>query len=301
MGIQAGWYDDGTGTATLRWWDGTGWTENTAPEPGGSASDGVQAARVESVVAAGSSVAAGSVPGERDDRHAAKKAVKAAAAEAKELQRQQRQHQKQVAAQNRHFDGDHAEWAAKVQDLEFMLQHAQQFRGDLSGDVLLKSDELHYVSIPGSLIEDRAGQRTFVGGSQGISIPIGTIGGRSIRYRVGKMKGHVVQAPSVATVIDQGTIAVTNRRIVFVGVKQTRECLFAKLVGYEHLDVGDTVISVSNRQKPTRLHYAAADSNEFQFGLSLALADFRGQTAQLVQELTSQLDAERAGEPRLAT
>ncbi len=32
-----------------------------------------------------------------------------------------------------------------------------------------------------------------------------------------------------------------------------------------------------------------------------ALADFRSQTAQLVQELTSQLDAERAGEPRLAT
>lgn len=27
----AGWYDDGTGTATLRYWDGTQWTEHTSP------------------------------------------------------------------------------------------------------------------------------------------------------------------------------------------------------------------------------------------------------------------------------
>ena len=282
MDVPAGWYDDGTGTATLRWWDGTQWTEHTAPEPGGP-----QISAPPVVTAA--------------DRRATKQLARVEAVAAKTLQKRNRQHQKETATRNKHFDENHAEWAAKVTDLEQMLQHAQQFHGESSNEVLLKSGELQYVSIPGGIIEDRAGQRTFVAGSQGISFPIGTIGGRSVRYRVGKMKGHVVQAPPVATMIDQGKIIVTNQRVVFEGPKQTRECLFTKLVGYEHLDVGDTVISVSNRQKPTRLHYADADSNGFQFGLALAIADYRGQTAQLVRELSSQLEVERVAEPQLAT
>lgn len=117
--------------------------------------------------------------------------------------------------------------------------------------------------------------------------------------RSGRAPGRS-SARSSAT-IDQGKIIVTNQRVVFEGPKQTRECLLTKLVGYEHLDVGDTVISVSNRQKPTRLHYADADSNGFQFGLALAIADYRGQTAQLVRELSSQLEVERVAEPQLTT
>ena len=36
--VQAGWYDDGSGTGTKRWWDGQQWTEQVQPpapkEPG---------------------------------------------------------------------------------------------------------------------------------------------------------------------------------------------------------------------------------------------------------------------------
>lgn len=33
---QAGWYDDGTGTGTKRWWDGHNWTEQVqSPQPQG--------------------------------------------------------------------------------------------------------------------------------------------------------------------------------------------------------------------------------------------------------------------------
>jgi len=32
---QAGWYDDGSGTGTKRWWDGQNWTDQYQPQPAG--------------------------------------------------------------------------------------------------------------------------------------------------------------------------------------------------------------------------------------------------------------------------
>jgi hypothetical protein len=284
MDVLAGWYDDGTGTATTRWWDGGKWTDKAAPP--------ASAPRVSASVASATPSAA--------EQRASKKAARVARSASKLMQRQGRRHLRVVKKQNRHFAQDHAAWVAKVEDLQGMLQKAQHFQGGSSSEILLKTKELQYSSIPGSLIEDRAGQRSFVAGHQGVSIPIGKIGGRSVRYYAGKTKGHPVQAPPVATVIDRGRIIITNQRVVFQGITQTRESLFSKLVAYEHLDVGDTVISVSNRQKPTRLHYAASVSNEFQFALVLAIASFRIETAALAQELATRLNVEKASEPRLA-
>ncbi|TFB84113.1 DUF2510 domain-containing protein [Cryobacterium algoricola] len=31
--VPAGWYNDGTGTGTIRWWDGSAWTNNVQPAP----------------------------------------------------------------------------------------------------------------------------------------------------------------------------------------------------------------------------------------------------------------------------
>lgn len=274
-----GWYDDGQGNQ--RWYDGFNWTETVAESPELAAK---RIARQEKATERANSAA----------KKAAVKAVKMAA-------RDEKKHLKEVRVGNRHFDERHNEWLARVTDMEDMLTQAQQFHGRESNEILLKKGELLYASIPGGIIEDRAGKREFVAGHQGVSLPIGKIGGRSVRYYVGQTKGHAVQAPPVATLIDTGRIVITNQRVVFQGLKQTRESLFTKLVGYEHLGVGDTVVSVSNRQKPTRLHYASSDSNEFQFMLVLALADFRGQTSELVKELHENLSLARAEEPKILT
>ncbi|WP_350348907.1 DUF2510 domain-containing protein [Agromyces sp. G08B096] len=48
----AGWYDDGSGTGTLRYWDGSAWTEHRMPAPPAAAPDAAAVPPVESAPAA---------------------------------------------------------------------------------------------------------------------------------------------------------------------------------------------------------------------------------------------------------
>ena len=150
-----------------------------------------------------------------------------------------------------------------------------------------------------SLIEERKGQGHFIAGSQGISIPIGSLGGRSVRYRVGRTKGHYVQGEPTPTAIATGTLYLTNQRLAFLSTTQTRECRFDKLVGIDRDDEhGMLTVSVANRQKPTVLSYGSAIAGWVDFRLDLALARWRGDTDELVARLNEQLaeiDAARPG------
>jgi hypothetical protein len=156
-----------------------------------------------------------------------------------------------------------------------------------------------------SLIEERRGPGHYQGHSQGVSIPIATFGGRSVRYRVGVNKGHFVSGTPTPTAIDTGTTFITNQRVIFEGGKQTRECAFAKLIGFEHDDsAGSTTFSVSNRQKATTIRYGPKLSASFDFRLDLALAHFRGTVGDLVRQLqmeVAQLDAGRPVAPHGAS
>jgi hypothetical protein len=137
-----------------------------------------------------------------------------------------------------------------------------------------------------------------------VSIPIGSIHGRSVRYRVGATRGHYVQGASTPTAIDTGTVFITNKRVVFAGARQTRECLFAKLIGFEHSDSeGSTTFSVSNRQKPTTVHYGPNLAADFDFRLDLALAHYRKTVPDVVAQLQrdlAQIDAQRPNAPTSA-
>jgi hypothetical protein len=89
--------------------------------------------------------------------------------------------------------------------------------------------------------------------------------------------------------------------VVFVGNNQTRECLFAKTIGFSHDDsLGETTISVSNRQKPTVIHYGPAIAGEVDFRIELAVAHFRGTVPQLVSQIQTelaQIESERPRDP----
>jgi hypothetical protein len=192
-----------------------------------------------------------------------------------------------------------ARWQSQRDGYAHLLEVAQGFNGEATDEVMLKAGEaLFYKVTSCSLVEERRGAGHYQGGSTGVSIPIGSIGGRSVRYRVGANRGHYVQGAPVPTAIDTGTVFITNQRVIFAGNKQTRECLYAKTISISHDDsAGETTISVSNRQKPTVLHYGAALSGSFDFRLELAIAHFNGTLPQLIDNLTTQLSQIEAERP----
>ena len=79
---------------------------------------------------------------------------------------------------------------------------------------------------------------------------------------------------------------------------KTRECLFAKLIGVTHDDAGgETTISVSNRQKPTTIHYGPELAGNFDFRLELALAHYKGTLDEFVSQVRTELAQIEATQP----
>ena len=189
-------------------------------------------------------------------------------------------------------------WHQERDEASELLDIAQHFNGEDTTDLLLAPDEKLFLCVTNTaLVEERRGQGHFEGRSSGLSIPVGSIGGRSIRYRVGASRGHYVQGTPAPTAIDHGNTYITNKRVVFRGRSQTRECLFSKLIGFDHDPAGSTTFSVSNRQKATVISYGAQVSGSFTFRLDLAIAHYRNTLPEFVAELQRNLDDITAHEP----
>lgn len=198
----------------------------------------------------------------------------------------------------KHYEEHLAQWNQLHSSTEDLLKLAQDFQGESSTAILLKTGEAVFATVNGAgLIEDRRGAGHWEGRSSGVSVPIASVGGHSVRYHVGASRGHYVQGEPTPTAVDTGTVYITNQRVIFQGGRQTRECLFTKLVGYEHTSDGGTILSVSNRQKPTTLHYGTKIAGWFHFRLDLALAHFKGTVPQLVDELRQQLQKVELDKP----
>ena len=198
------------------------------------------------------------------------------------------------------------QWKAQRDGYAELLGLAQSFNGSAAGDLMLGAGEAVFYKVTGAaLIEEHQAKGHYQGKSTGVSIPVGNIGGRSVRYRVGATQGHYVQGAPTPTAVDTGTVYITNKRVIFQGAKQTRECAFAKLIGFQHSDdEGSTTFSVSNRQKATTIRYGPKLSASFDFRLDLALAHFRGTVGDLVRQLqmeVAQLDAGRPVAPHGAS
>lgn len=206
----------------------------------------------------------------------------------------EKHHEKKL---EKHYEEELEHWRAERQGYAALLQLAESFKGVAIDEIVLGPGEALFYKVSGAALLDSRSAGHWEGASSGFSVPIG--GG--VRYRVGATRGHYVQGEPVLAAIDHGTVYVTNRRVVFIGPKQTREAPFSKLVGYHHdASSGSTSFSVSNRQKPLTVHYGPSLSGAFEFRLELALAHYRGTTEALVAELRAdlaKLDAQRPTAP----
>lgn len=189
------------------------------------------------------------------------------------------------------------EWNDQLQDLQSLLVIASgQSTSGLTA-LMLKPGEIGVAQITNvSLVEDRKGAGEWKGASQGVSFPIGHVAGRPVRYRVGQTRGHYVQGAPVPTAIDTGTLSITSQRIVFQGSKKSTECTFAKLLGIQH-GAGGLTISVSNRQKPTVVHFGERLDDWVSNRLTIAMALFHGDAADTVTQLQAQITELEASKP----
>jgi len=189
-----------------------------------------------------------------------------------------------------------AVWQAEDERLSHLLETARQFRGFSADEIervpiALKGGERIYAIVNGAgLIEPRSTGGHWQGGSRGVSVRIP--GTKSMRYRVGATKGQYVRAEEKPVVIDEGTVVITDKRVVFAGTKQAREWAWGKCLGVQHQsDQPWTAIAVSNRQKTSGILYGNEAAEMVRFRLDLAYAVATGEADDLVGEL----EAERAG------
>lgn len=192
-------------------------------------------------------------------------------------------------------------WQAQRDGCAQLLELAEEFSGEHTHEIVLGRGEALFFQMNGvSLIEDRVLGGHYEGGYSGLSVPIGRIGGRALRYNLGASRGHYVREPPVPTAIDTGEVFITNRRVIFQGKSQTRECRFSQLIRAQHLDDGSTTLSASHRYRPTRIRYGPELAPAVAFYLELALAHYSGTVDSFVEELRARLheiDGERPLEP----
>jgi hypothetical protein len=107
-----------------------------------------------------------------------------------------------------------------------------------------------------------------------------------MRCRVGGTRGTYAQGDESPTIIDNGTLTITDQRVVFIGAKQTREWLWSRFVGFHDDDAAHwTGIAVSNRQKVSGISYDRDQAVGLRFSLELAAATANGTLAELIAEL----------------
>jgi hypothetical protein len=210
--------------------------------------------------------------------------------------RQRRRHDRAL----REWRTAEATWRLEHDALTDMLDVAQHFSGVSRAeqpDIALelhRDERLFYGFTGAGLIEPRRVPGHWQGGYSGFSFRVA----RGVRWHVGGTRGHYIPGAEVPTPIDTGVASITDQRVVFQGTKQTREWLFAKLLGYQHADnVPWTAIQVANRQTVSGILYDLEHAEQFHFRLALALAHYHQDVPGFVAHLTAQLDEQTQRQP----
>jgi hypothetical protein len=119
----------------------------------------------------------------------------------------------------------------------------------ISTSLVLKRDEIPAAAVSASLCRYKT-RTQYVGASHGLSIPLG----HGFRYRISSFRGHPIQTESL-TQVDQGTLVVTNQRLVFLGSKRDISIPIGKLLQVEAFSNG---VGIAREGKEAREIYLLA-------------------------------------------
>jgi len=138
----------------------------------------------------------------------------------------------------------------------------------VSNQTIQKPGEIVLWKAQGQFHEAGRGAGSYQGSSQGLSIPV--VAG--IRYRVGATRGTFVSGDPIQNYGEVGDVILSNQRVMFNGMFNTKEWAFAKWNGAAaSADETDYIFHVSNRQKTSGVLFSAHDGREFNRFLSCAL------------------------------
>ena len=169
------------------------------------------------------------------------------------------------------YEYQHAQWA---RDIEIFSNIKSAFESAIKGEdavsnlAVQKSGERVIWKGQGQYHEAGRSPGQYVGGSQGVSIPV--VAG--IRYRVGAMKGTFVPGDAIQAYKEVGEVVLSTDRLMFNGNFNTKEWSFAKWNGAAtSVDESDYIFHVSNRQKTSGILFDVSVGREFNRFLAQAI------------------------------
>ncbi len=203
---------------------------------------------------------------------------------------------KRAADQHNRLQAIWEEDMATLKKLITVFTDAAAGKDSVPNTLMQKPGEITLWSATGIFHETGRTPSQYVGGSSGVSIPIG--GG--IRFRVGAMKGQVIPGQELQVDKDQGVVMLTTERLIFSGPMHSREWNFDKLL---HLsttdDDSDYFISVSNRQKSSGVRFDPAPGREFNRFLGSATSAHAHGIPEVLAELKKMQKEAVGAEPKL--
>jgi hypothetical protein len=194
----------------------------------------------------------------------------------------------------------HALWQEDVATLDKLIAvftAASNGEDAVPNTLMQKPGERTLWSATGVFHETGRTPSSYVGGSGGVSIPVG--GG--VRFRVGAMRGQVIPGEELQMDKDQGVVMLTTERLIFTGPIKTQEWNFDKLLMISTTnDESDYFISVSNRQKTSGVRFDPATGREFNRFLGSAAAVNESGYEAVLNELASLKKQALDEEPQLS-
>ena len=185
------------------------------------------------------------------------------------------------------FDAQMSVWQEDIEQLDKLIEvftAAAKGEDSVSNTLMQKPSEIALWTGRAVFHETGRTATRYVGGSAGVSIPIG--GG--VRFRVGAMQGTAVPGEAFQMDKDEGVVMLTTERLVFAGPTQTQEWNFDKLLMLSTTpDESDYFISVSNRKTTSGVRFSPEVGREFNRFLGSAAAAHETSYAELLAELKS--------------